>query len=160
MSRVRVRGFRSFRASKLHEQSQVKYLREEKGDLHAATATAVSPSTSEHASSPAAPKLTRRTSQDPRHSPPLSPQSRTAAGAPGTRRQQTKRTTADSSGAASGGAGGKKGGRAAENNIVPPISVLIVDGAWLGGGLGLGADDALAACVQTTRSTRRSCRRS
>ena len=127
---------------------------------HAATATAVSPSTAEHASSPAAPKLTRRTSQDPRHSPPLSPQSRTAAGAPGTRRQQTKRTTADSSGGASGGAGGKKGGRAAENNIVPPISVLIVDGAWLGGGPGLGTDDALVVCVQTTRSTRRSCRRS
>ncbi|OJT13376.1 Oxidative stress response two-component system protein SSK1 [Trametes pubescens] len=80
--------------------------------------------TAEQAPSPTAPKLSRRTSQDPRHSPPLSPQARTP-GASVTRRS-SKRPTAESS-ASAPAAIPKKGTRGSENNIVPPISVLIVD---------------------------------
>lgn len=76
---------------------------------------------------PTAPKLPRRSSQDPRYSPPLSPQtSRTPTG-PSTTRRPAKRPTAESSNSAPA-AIPKKGTRSGEPNIVPPISVLIVDG--------------------------------
>ncbi len=76
---------------------------------------------------PTAPKLPRRTSQGPRYSPPLSPQtSRTPTGPSATRRP-AKRPTAESSNSAPA-AIPKKGIRSGEPNIVPPISVLIVDG--------------------------------
>ncbi|KAI0677003.1 hypothetical protein C8Q78DRAFT_59365 [Trametes maxima] len=87
--------------------------------------TAVSSPVAEQASLPTAPKLSRRTSQDPRHSPPLSPQSRNPGGATASRRP-SKRPTAESS-ASAPAAIPKKGTRGNENNIVPPISVLIVD---------------------------------
>ncbi|KAI0356499.1 hypothetical protein OH77DRAFT_206893 [Trametes cingulata] len=79
----------------------------------------------EEAPAQTAPNLTRRPSQDPRHSPPLSPQNRTPGGASVTRRP-SKRPTAESS-ASAPAAIPKKGARGTENNIVPPISVLIVD---------------------------------
>ncbi|KAI9001328.1 hypothetical protein BD414DRAFT_431734 [Trametes punicea] len=69
-------------------------------------------------------KLPRRASQDPRHSPPLSPQTRTS-GATITRRP-SKRPTAETA-ASAPAAIPKKGTWGGENNIVPPISVLIVD---------------------------------
>ena len=105
--------------------------------------------------SQASPKLTREPSQDPRTSPPLSPQARAGA-APAPRRQTSKRPTAEGAGAAAG-AGGKKGVRAAEGNIIPPISVLIVDGMASAGALcgWLLADVRLGCVGQTTRSTRR-----
>ncbi|KAI0650166.1 hypothetical protein C8Q79DRAFT_369791 [Trametes meyenii] len=87
--------------------------------------TAASSPMAEPASLPTAPKLSRRTSQDPRHSPPLSPQSRNPGGATANRRP-SKRPTAESS-ASAPAAIPKKGTRGNENNIVPPISVLIVD---------------------------------
>ncbi|KAI1789041.1 hypothetical protein LXA43DRAFT_1096766 [Ganoderma leucocontextum] len=76
---------------------------------------------------PTAPKLSRRSSQDPRYSPPPSPQttSRTPTG-PSTPRRPAKRPTAESSNSAPA-AIPKKGTRSGEPNIVPPISVLIVD---------------------------------
>ncbi|KAH9894401.1 hypothetical protein C8Q73DRAFT_515355 [Cubamyces lactineus] len=85
---------------------------------------AIAASPLEQAPPPTAPKLSRRTSQDPRHSPPLSPQARTS-GANITRRP-SKRPTAEST-ASAPAAIPKKGTRGTENNIVPPISVLIVD---------------------------------
>nr|QDK64583.1 SSK1p [Ganoderma lucidum] len=73
-----------------------------------------------------APKLPRRSSQDPRYSPPHSPQtSRTPTGPSATRRP-AKRPTAESSNSAPAPIP-KKGSRSGEPNIVPPISVLIVD---------------------------------
>ncbi|KAI0363566.1 hypothetical protein BV20DRAFT_957970 [Pilatotrama ljubarskyi] len=72
-----------------------------------------------------APKLARRTSQDPRHSPPLSPQTR-APGSASVTRRPSKRPPAETS-ASAPAAIPKKGTRGTENNIVPPISVLIVD---------------------------------
>ncbi|KAI0332447.1 hypothetical protein GY45DRAFT_476735 [Cubamyces sp. BRFM 1775] len=85
---------------------------------------AIATSPSEQAPPPAAPKLPRRTSQDPRHSPPLSPQARTSS--PAVTRRPSKRPTAEST-ASAPAAIPKKGTRGTENNIVPPISVLIVD---------------------------------
>ncbi|CDO74625.1 hypothetical protein BN946_scf184325.g12 [Trametes cinnabarina] len=73
-----------------------------------------------------APRIPRRTSQDPRHSPPLSPQTRTAGGGAGLSRRPSKRPTAETT-QSSPAAIPKKGTRGTENNIVPPISVLIVD---------------------------------
>ncbi|KAI9066391.1 hypothetical protein FKP32DRAFT_1565927 [Trametes sanguinea] len=72
------------------------------------------------------PKLSRRTSQDPRHSPPLSPQTRAAGGGASLTRRPSKRPTAETAVSAPAVIP-KKGTRANENNIVPPISVLIVD---------------------------------
>ncbi|KAI0637941.1 hypothetical protein C8Q77DRAFT_1153635 [Trametes polyzona] len=82
-------------------------------------------SPTEQAPPPTAPMLSRRQSQDPRHSPPLSPQTRTPGG-PSINRRPSKRPTAESS-ASAPAAIPKKGTRGTENNIVPPISVLIVD---------------------------------
>ncbi|KAI0751498.1 hypothetical protein C8Q80DRAFT_580009 [Daedaleopsis nitida] len=70
------------------------------------------------------PKTDRRASQDPRHSPPSSPQTRTPSGATGTRRPPRRPLDSSSSAPA---AIPKKGTRGGETNIVPPISVLIVD---------------------------------
>ncbi|KAH9850034.1 hypothetical protein C2E23DRAFT_887746 [Lenzites betulinus] len=72
-----------------------------------------------------APKLSRRTSQDPRHSPPQSPQTRTP-GSASTSRRPSKRSATETP-ASAPTAFPKKGARGTENNIVPPISVLIVD---------------------------------
>ncbi|KAH9927145.1 uncharacterized protein BXZ73DRAFT_49083 [Epithele typhae] len=77
--------------------------------------------------SPVPPKLTRRISQDPRHSPPLSPQGRSPASGPAPRRQPAKRSSTEATSSASSVPTAKKGARVGENNIVPPISVLIVD---------------------------------
>ncbi|KAI0771992.1 hypothetical protein BD413DRAFT_475239 [Trametes elegans] len=74
---------------------------------------------------PIPPKLPMRTGQDPRVSPPLSPQARNPGGAPIPRRP-SKRPTAESANSAPA-AIPKKGARGTESNIVPPISVLIVD---------------------------------
>ena len=80
---------------------------------------------------PAAPKLPRKPSQDPRYSPPLSPQTpRTPAAPPAPTRRPSKRPTAETA-ASAPAAIPKKGARSGEPNIVPPISVLIVDGAFL-----------------------------
>ena len=76
---------------------------------------------------PTAPKLPRRSSQDPRYSPPPSPQTSRMPTGPSTTRRASKRPTAESSNSASAGIP-KKGSRSGEPNIVPPISVLIVDG--------------------------------
>ncbi|KAI0824651.1 hypothetical protein BC628DRAFT_1321751 [Trametes gibbosa] len=79
----------------------------------------------EQTQSTVTPKISRRSSQDPRHSPPLSPQNRTPGG-PSTTRRPSKRPTAETA-ASAPAAIPKKGTRGSENNIVPPISVLIVD---------------------------------
>ncbi|RPD66714.1 hypothetical protein L227DRAFT_490960 [Lentinus tigrinus ALCF2SS1-6] len=73
-----------------------------------------------------APKLARRTSADPRASPPLSPQNRQPGGGGLSRRPTAKRPTPESS-ASAPAAIPKKGTRGTDNTIVPPISVLIVD---------------------------------
>ena len=78
-----------------------------------------------------APKLARRTSSDPRSSPPLSPQTRQAGGGGVSRRPTAKRPTAESS-ASAPAAIPKKGTRGTDSTIVPPISVLIVDGKLTG----------------------------
>ncbi|TBU49058.1 hypothetical protein BD309DRAFT_1034962 [Dichomitus squalens] len=75
---------------------------------------------------PAAPKIPRRSSQDPRHSPPLSPQTPRTPVGPMTTRRPAKRPTAETS-ASAPTVIPKKGARNGEPNIVPPISVLIVD---------------------------------
>ncbi|RDX53606.1 hypothetical protein OH76DRAFT_1342864 [Lentinus brumalis] len=71
-----------------------------------------------------APKMARRTSSDPRSSPPLSPQTRQTGGL--SRRPTARRPTAESS-ASAPAAIPKKGTRSTDSTIVPPISVLIVD---------------------------------
>ncbi|KAI0722203.1 hypothetical protein C8T65DRAFT_691870 [Cerioporus squamosus] len=73
-----------------------------------------------------APKLARRTSSDPRSSPPLSPQARQSGGGGLSRRPTAKRPSAESS-ASAPAAIPKKGTRGTDSTIVPPISVLIVD---------------------------------
>lgn len=69
--------------------------------------------------------LTRRQSHQAA-SPPTSPQTRATPGPPG--RRLSRRPTTDAHAASPGGA--KKAAKAsADGNIVPPVSVLIVDGA-------------------------------
>ncbi len=75
-----------------------------------------------------APRLARKPTHDPRYSPPLSPQIRTPGGGTGTRRPM-KRPTVETV-ASAPAAIPKKGTRGGDTTIVPPISVLIVDGKW------------------------------
>ena len=105
-----------------------------------------------------APKFVRRTSHDPRFSPPLSPQTRSPGGATVTRRP-AKRPNPESS-ASAPAAIPKKGTRGGETTIVPPISVLIVDGALLRFIRCLRVNLELTRCIKTTPSTRLSYPRS